>query len=184
MTCHSTTVIYKTRVKSSNCKLTTLAYHRRILFTDFFSQSPYLYSLKAGNDGKIHTLYEKTRERLLKNIAAYLLSQKYHPKGQTFVLLYRGQLLNWYGIDDAKGARSIWYFPRCVWGLETKEQIMEAYSRESQWNFIKFSVNQAFLSYFDFHLIDPSQACDVDTSKYWILQDMGHGSKSLRCLNE
>ena len=24
---------------SSNCKLTTLAYHRRILFTDFFSQS-------------------------------------------------------------------------------------------------------------------------------------------------
>ena len=144
----------------------------------------YLYSLKAGNDGKIHTLYEKTRERLLKNIAAYLLSQKYHPKGQTFVLLYRGQLLNWYGIDDAKGARSIWYFPRCVWGLETKEQIMEAYSRESQWNFIKFSVNQAFLSYFDFHLIDPSQACDVDTSKYWILQDMGHGSKSLRCLNE
>ena len=144
----------------------------------------YLYSLKAGNDGKIHTLYEKTRERLLKNIAAYLLSQKYHPKGQTFVLLYRGQLLNWYGIDDAKGARSIWYFPRCVWGLETKEQIMEAYSRESQWNFIKFSVNQAFLSYFDFHLIDPSQACDVDTSKYWILQDMGHGSKSLRCWNQ
>ena len=61
---------------------------------------------------------------------------------------------------------------------------MEAYSRESQWNFIKFSVNQAFLSYFDFHLIDPSQACDVDTSKYWILQDMGHGNKSLRCLNE
>ena len=39
MTCHSTTVIYKTRVKSSNCKLTTLAYHSRILFTDFFSQS-------------------------------------------------------------------------------------------------------------------------------------------------
>ena len=26
-------------MKSSNCKLTTLAYHRRILFTDFFSQS-------------------------------------------------------------------------------------------------------------------------------------------------
>jgi len=26
-------------VKSSNCKLTALAYHRRILFTDFFSQS-------------------------------------------------------------------------------------------------------------------------------------------------
>ena len=51
-----------------------------------------------------------------------------------------------------------------------------------QLNFIKFSVNQAFLSYFDFHLIDPSQACDVDTSKYWILQDMGHGAKSLRCL--
>ena len=39
LTCHSTTVIYKTRVKSSNCKLTTLAYHRRILFTDFFPQS-------------------------------------------------------------------------------------------------------------------------------------------------
>ncbi|MFR8313472.1 MAG: hypothetical protein ACLVBP_14650 [Ruminococcus sp.] len=30
----------KTRVNCSNCKLTTLAYHRRILFTDFFSQSP------------------------------------------------------------------------------------------------------------------------------------------------
>ena len=44
MTCHSTTVIYKTRVKSSNCKLTTFAYHRRILFTDFFSQSPRHYA--------------------------------------------------------------------------------------------------------------------------------------------
>ena len=31
--------IDKTRVKSSNFKRTTLAYYRRILFTDFFSQS-------------------------------------------------------------------------------------------------------------------------------------------------
>ena len=39
MTCHSTTVIYKTRVRSLIFRLATLAYHRRILFTDFFSQS-------------------------------------------------------------------------------------------------------------------------------------------------
>ena len=39
MTCPSTTVIYKTKVKSLIFRLTTLAYHRRILFTDFFSQS-------------------------------------------------------------------------------------------------------------------------------------------------
>ncbi|WP_418425612.1 hypothetical protein, partial [Blautia sp.] len=39
LTCHSTTVIYKTRVRSLIFRLATLAYHRRILFTDFFSQS-------------------------------------------------------------------------------------------------------------------------------------------------
>ena len=33
------TVIYKTRVRSLIFRLATLAYHRRILFTDFFSQS-------------------------------------------------------------------------------------------------------------------------------------------------
>ena len=32
-------VIYKTRVRSLIFRLATLAYHRRILFTDFFSQS-------------------------------------------------------------------------------------------------------------------------------------------------
>ena len=41
LTCHSTTVIYKTRVRSLIFRLTTLTYHRRILFTDFFSQSPF-----------------------------------------------------------------------------------------------------------------------------------------------
>ena len=39
LTCHSATVIYKTRVRSLIFRLTTLTYHRRILFTDFFSQS-------------------------------------------------------------------------------------------------------------------------------------------------
>ena len=47
MTCHSTTVIYKTRVRSLIFRLATLAYHRRILFTDFFSQSRFLRSLKS-----------------------------------------------------------------------------------------------------------------------------------------
>ena len=40
----------------------------------------YLYSMKPGKDGKIHSLQEKTREKLLKNIAMYLLSREYHPK--------------------------------------------------------------------------------------------------------
>ena len=58
MTCHSTTVIYKTRVKSSNCKLTTLAYHSRILFTDFFSQS-----LFGVNDVKYIIRYDEAVPR-------------------------------------------------------------------------------------------------------------------------
>ena len=67
MTCHSTTVIYKTRVKSSNCKLTTLAYHRRILFTDlftdFFSQSPF--SMVGGIIGLFILDYRMTLMVLL-----------------------------------------------------------------------------------------------------------------------
>ena len=65
MTCHSTTVIYKTRVKSSNCKLTTLAYHRRILFTDFFSQSHRIVDrfqfASVTEAAKIKTEIERTR---------------------------------------------------------------------------------------------------------------------------
>ena len=37
--CDDALITHDLRVKSSNCKLTTLAYHSRILFTDFFSQS-------------------------------------------------------------------------------------------------------------------------------------------------
>ena len=37
LTCYSTTVIYKARVKSLVFKLLTLSYHRRILFTEIFS---------------------------------------------------------------------------------------------------------------------------------------------------
>ena len=63
MTCHSTTVIYKARVKSLVFKLLTLSYHRRILFyrdffivSFFFSQPlwllcPYLLSKTTSYDG-------------------------------------------------------------------------------------------------------------------------------------
>lgn len=144
----------------------------------------YLYSLKSDDNKKSHYLQEKTRERLLKNIAVYLLNKNFHPKDQKFVLLYKGALLNWYGLDDKSGERELWYFPQCVWGKEQepKEQIMKVYSTDNQWNFIKLTINQEFLSYFDFKLIEPSQVCDVDTSEYWILKDIGHGVGSLMCL--
>ena len=142
----------------------------------------YLYSMKPGKDGKIHSLQEKTREKLLKNIAMYLLSREYHPKEQKFILLYGDKLLEWYGLDDYKRERKKWYFPECVWGNPDEKPIMEVYSQEKGWQFVKMAINQEFLEYFEFRLIDEEQIKDYDKSKYWIIKDTGHGQGSLKCI--
>ena len=142
----------------------------------------YLYSMKPGKDGKIHSLQEKTREILLKNIAMYLLSREYHPKEQKFILLYGDKLLGWYGLDDYKRERKNWYFPECVWGNPDEKPIMEVYSQEKGWQFVKMAINQDFLEYFEFRIIDEKQIKDYDKSKYWIIKDMGHGQGSLKCV--
>lgn len=142
----------------------------------------YLYSMKPGKDGKIHSLQEKTREKLLKNIAMYLLSREYHPKEQKFILLYGDKLLGWYGLDDYKRERKNWYFPECVWENPDEKSIMEVYSQEKGWQFVKMAINQDFLEYFEFRIIDEKQIKDYDKSKYWIIKDMGHGQGSLKCI--
>lgn len=142
----------------------------------------YLYSMKPGKDGKIHSLQEKTREKLLKNIAMYLLSREYHPKEQKFILLYGDKLLEWYGLDDYKRERKKWYFPECVWGNPDEKPIMEVYSQEKGWQFVKMAINQEFLEYFEFRIIDEEQIKDYDKSKYWIIKDTGHGQGSLKCI--
>lgn len=138
--------------------------------------------MKPGKDGKIHSLQEKTREKLLKNIAMYLFSREYHPKEQKFILLYGDKLLGWYGLDDYKRERKKWYFPECVWGDPDEKPIMEVYSQEKGWQFVKMAINQDFLEYFEIRIIDEEQIKDYDKSKYWIIKDMGHGQGSLKCI--
>lgn len=142
----------------------------------------YLYQLIPGKDGRIHNLQPKTQERLLKTIVAYLLSKEYHPKGQSSILLKRLRLLNWYSADDAKNDRSIWYYPTCVWKIEPLIPIMEATDPKEHLSFIKLKINQEFLEHFDFHIVEKEQLCDVDREKYWILEDTGHGTGSLKCM--
>ena len=59
---------------------------------------------------------------------------------------------------------------------------MEAHSRDRGWSFIKLSINQEFLEHFEFQLISEEQIADIDKSRYWILKDTGHGTKSLKSL--
>ena len=59
---------------------------------------------------------------------------------------------------------------------------MEAHSGDRGWSFIKLSINQEFLEHFEFQLISEEQIADIDKSRYWILEDTGYGTKSLKCL--
>ena len=87
--------------------------------------------------------------------------------------------MGWYGKDDYSYANEAWYRPRVIW---KEKQIMEAHSRDRGWSFIKLSINQEFLEHFEFQLISEEQISDIDKSRYWILEDTGHGTKSLKCL--
>jgi hypothetical protein len=126
---------------------------------------------------------ERTVERFLKNIAAYLYFKRNHPENQKYVLLNRIQLLCWYGLDDYKNARKSWYFPQFVFGKgENAESIMTAVSSERGWEFIKLMIDNDFISKFDIHLIDVNEMDAVDREKYWIIKDNGHGEGSLKCV--
>lgn len=138
----------------------------------------YLYTVKE----EAKKPSKPTEEKLLKNIAAYLILREYHPEGQKYCLLYRHRLLNWYGIDDSKNAQDTWYFKQCLWG-DKKVPIMDAHSKDRGWNFIKFSINESFLKHFDFRIIDKSEIQRIDQEKYWILNDTGAGKKSWKILN-
>lgn len=59
---------------------------------------------------------------------------------------------------------------------------MEATDPKEHLSFIKLKINQEFLEHFDFHIVEKEQLCDVDREKYWILEDTGHGTGSLKCM--
>jgi hypothetical protein len=141
----------------------------------------YLY--RVEDHGKQTSLQEKTVERLLKNIAAYLYLRSNHPKDQKYVLLNRIQLLCWYGLDDNKNELGSWYFSKCVFGEgDHAKPIMTAISSQRGWNFIKLLIDNDFISKFDIRLIDANEMDAVDSEKYWIMKDHGHGVGSLRCV--
>ena len=126
---------------------------------------------------------EKTVERFLKNIAAYLYLKDNHPKGQKFVLLDRIQLLCWYGLDDNKNEADSWYFKRFLFDKgNSKEPIMKAMSGDRGWNFIKLMIDNDFIAKYDIRLIDADEIESVDKEKYWIIKDNGHGVGSICCL--
>ena len=142
----------------------------------------YLFCLDEGN--KAANPQEKTVERLLKNIAAYLYLKGNHPTGQKFVLLDRMQLLCWYGLDDNKNEADSWYFKRFLFDKgDSKTQIMTAMSGDRGWNFIKFRIDDDFIKKHDIRLIDDAAIDSVDRDKYFIIKDNGHGVGSICCID-
>ena len=126
---------------------------------------------------------ERTVERFLKNIAAYLYLKENHPQGQKFVLLDRIQLLCWYGLDDNKNEADSWYFKRFLFDkCDSKVPIMTAMSGDRGWNFIKLMIDNDFIAKYDIKLIDADEIESVDKEKYWIIKDNGHGVGSICCL--
>ena len=126
---------------------------------------------------------EKTVERFLKNIAAYLYLKDKHPQGQKFVLLDRIQLLCWYGLDDNKNEADSWYFKRFLFDkCDSRVPIMTAMSGDRGWNFIKLIIDNDFIAKYDIKLIDADEIESVDKEKYWIIKDNGHGVGSICCL--
>ena len=126
---------------------------------------------------------EKTVERFLKNIAAYLYLKENHPVGQKFVLLDRIQLLCWYGFDDNKNEADSWYFKRFLFDkCDSKVTIMTAMSGDRGWNFIKLMIDNDFIAKYDIRLIDAAAIDSIDKDKYFIIKDNGHGVGSICCL--
>jgi len=141
----------------------------------------YLFSLDESKE--FVKPQEKTVERFIKNIAAYLYFMGNHPKGQKYVLLDRIQLLCWYGLDDNKNEADSWYFKRFLFDTgDKKEPIMTALSYDRGWNFIKYMVDNDFIAKYDIKLIDVEEKETVDKEKYWIIKDNGHGVGSICCL--
>ena len=151
---------------------------KSVKFKDRFQ---YLFCLDENK--KAANPQEKTVERFLKNIAAYLYLKDNHPKGQKFVLLDRIQLLCWYGLDDNKNEADSWYFKRFLFDKgNSKEPIMTAMSGDRGWNFIKLIIDNDFIAKYDIKLIDADEIESVDKEKYWIIKDNGHGVGSICCL--
>ncbi len=127
---------------------------------------------------------EKTVERFLKNIAAYLYLRCSNPEGQKYVLLDRMRLLCWYGLDDHKNEADSWYFKRFLFdkGDNKKVPIMTAMSRDRGWNFIKLKIDSDFITKYDIKLIDAVEIDSADRENYWIIKDNGHGVGSICCV--
>ena len=142
----------------------------------------YLFCLDESE--KAATPQEKTVERFLKNIAAYLYLRNNHPEGQKYVLLDRKQLLCWYGLDDHKNEADSWYFKRFLFkkGKNKRVPIMAAKSGERGWNFIKLMIDDDFIAKYDIKLIDADEIDSIDKEKYWIIKDKGHGVGSICCV--
>ena len=141
----------------------------------------YLFCLDESN--KAANPQERTVERFLKNIAAYLYLKENHPQGQKFVLLDRIQLLCWYGLDDNKNEADSWYFKRFLFDkCDSKVPIMTAMSGDRGWNFIKLIIDNDFIAKYDIKLINADEIESVDKEKYWIIKDNGHGVGSICCL--
>lgn len=141
----------------------------------------YLFCLDESN--KAANPQERTVERFLKNIAAYLYLKENHPVGQKFVLLDRIQLLCWYGLDDNKNEADSWYFKRFLFDkCDSKVPIMTAMSGDRGWNFIKLMIDNDFIEKYDIKLINADEIESVDKEKYWIIKDNGHGVGSICCL--
>lgn len=141
----------------------------------------YLFCLDESN--KAANPQERTVERFLKNIAAYLYLKENHPVGQKFVLLDRIQLLCWYGLDDNKNEADSWYFKRFLFDkCDSKVPIMTAMSGDRGWNFIKLMIDNDFIAKYDIKLINADEIESVDKEKYWIIKDNGHGVGSICCL--
>jgi len=124
----------------------------------------YLYQMREGSSKK----QEKTQHRFLKQIAAYLILQEQHPKGQEEVFLRKGPLLGWYGKDDPNGEKSSWCIEDMWWNDKP------IFSIKGSGSYIKLIVDLEYLRTFDFRIIKPDEI-EKYRKDYWILKDCGHG---------
>ena len=92
-------------------------------------------------------------------------------------------MLCWYGLDDNKNEADSWYFKRFLFDKgNSKEPIMTAMSGDRGWNFIKFMIDNDFITKYDISLIDATTIDSVDRDEYFIIKDNGHGVGSICCL--
>ena len=126
----------------------------------------YLFTEYEGNPQK------KTKNKLLRNIIAFLLLQ--NEESEKAVLLQKLRLFGWYGSDDTDGKQYRWYFDSFWFD---SEKIMLGYGGS---DYVKYGINEKYLQAYNFRIIDKKDE-DKYIKDYLLLEDPGYGNIPFIC---